>query len=85
MFEDYNLSQGSTDRLDDSAGKRKFSDRASPVVTLHSNDKDDPVEKRKSKNDSRLVSTGLLFYTITETYSSKLLNLSECHFSSKPL
>ncbi|XP_010313586.1 putative high mobility group B protein 11 isoform X2 [Solanum lycopersicum] len=55
---DYSLSLGSADRSDDSAGKRKFCDRSSPVATLHSNDKDGPVEKRKCKNDSRLVSTG---------------------------
>ncbi|KAH0728454.1 hypothetical protein KY284_004319 [Solanum tuberosum] len=44
-------------RSDDSTGKRKFCDRSSPVVTLHSNDRDSPVEKRKCKNDSHLVST----------------------------
>ncbi|MCD7448619.1 hypothetical protein HAX54_044873 [Datura stramonium] len=50
--------KGSGDRLDDSAGKRKFCDRSSPVVTLHSSDRDGPVEKGKCKNDSCLFSTG---------------------------
>ncbi|XP_055814901.1 putative high mobility group B protein 11 isoform X3 [Solanum dulcamara] len=45
------------DRSEDSTGKRKFCDRSSPVITLHSNDRDGPVEKRKRKNDSSLVST----------------------------
>lgn len=70
LFEDYKLSLGSADRSDDSTGKRKFCDRSSPVITLHSNDRDGPVEKRKCKNDSSLVSTGLLFFIITKTYSS---------------
>ncbi|XP_049351326.1 high mobility group B protein 9-like [Solanum verrucosum] len=54
---DYSLSLGSADRSDDSAGKRKFCGRSSPVASLHHNDRDCPVEKRKRKNDSRQVST----------------------------
>ncbi|CAN4108920.1 unnamed protein product [Withania somnifera] len=49
--------KGSGARSDDSAGKRKFCDRSSPVVTLPSNERDGPVVKRKCNNDSRLVST----------------------------
>nr|XP_016451047.1 PREDICTED: putative high mobility group B protein 11 isoform X1 [Nicotiana tabacum] len=53
----YNLSLGSGDSIDDSAGKRKYCDWSSPVVLPHSNDRNSPVKKRKCTNDCCLVST----------------------------
>ncbi|XP_060167310.1 putative high mobility group B protein 11 isoform X1 [Lycium barbarum] len=49
--------KGSGDRSDDSAGKRKFCDWSSPVVALRSDNRGGPVEKRKCKSDTCLVST----------------------------
>ncbi|KAM3377973.1 putative high mobility group B protein 11 isoform X1 [Capsicum galapagoense] len=49
--------KGSGDRSNDSAGKRKFCDRSSPVVTLPSNDGNGPIDKGKCITDSRVVST----------------------------
>ncbi|XP_016459675.1 putative high mobility group B protein 11 isoform X2 [Nicotiana tabacum] len=57
-LKDYNLSLGSGDSINDSAGKRKYCDWSSPVVLPHSDDKNGPVEKRKCTNDCCSVSTG---------------------------
>ncbi|CAN4110946.1 unnamed protein product [Withania somnifera] len=69
--------KGSGDRSDDSAGKRKFCGQSSPVITLLSNDRDDPVGKRKCNNNSRVVSTG------TETPEQKSQSSSTNRYPKK--